>query len=89
MIQPAVNKGGSAYDTMAHARDFLDCMKSRGKCHADVLIGHMSTSSTLIGNIAHKTRSMLEWDGKAEKFTANARANSMLQYQYRAPYKLA
>jgi len=32
---------------------------------------------------------MLEWDGRAERFTNNAKANSYLHYQYRAPYKLA
>jgi hypothetical protein len=42
----------------------------------------------LIGNIAHKTRSHLEWDAKAERFTNNERANDWLQYEYRAPYKL-
>ena len=75
-------------DTMAHTRNFLDCIKSRGKCNADVLTGHLSTSATLIGNIAHKTRSMLEWDAKAERFTNNQAANRYLGYQYRAPYKL-
>ena len=41
---------------MAHARNFLDCIKTRGKCNADILTGHLSTSATLIGNIAFKTR---------------------------------
>jgi hypothetical protein len=50
------------------------------------LTGHLSTSATLIGNIAHKTRSMLEWDAKAERFTNNAAANPYLQYKYRAPH---
>lgn len=87
-IEPKAGKGTVAYDTFSHARNFLDCLKSRKKCNADILIGHMSTSSTLIGNIAHKTRSMLEWDGAAEKFVNNSKANEFLQYKYRAPYKL-
>jgi predicted dehydrogenase len=80
--------GGGAESTEAHARNFLDCVKSRAKCNADVLIGHVSTATTLLGNIAHKTRSLLEWDGKAERFTNNEAANKLLSYQYRAPYKL-
>jgi predicted dehydrogenase len=87
-IEARSGKGTAEYDTYSHARNFLDCMKSRAKCNADVLIGHMSTSSTLIGNIAHKTRSMLEWDAAAERFTNNSKANELLQYKYRAPYKL-
>ena len=45
-------KGPTGADTMAHARNFLDCIKTRGKCNADILTGHLSTSATLIGNIA-------------------------------------
>jgi hypothetical protein len=78
---------GSA-DTAFHARNFIDCVKSRQKCNCDVLTGHLSTCATLIANIAHKTRSYLEWDGKSEKFTNNVAANRLLSYQYRAPYKL-
>jgi predicted dehydrogenase len=84
--EPAEAKGSA--DTAFHARNFLDCVKSRAKCNCDVLTGHISTTNTIIGNIAHKTRSFLEWDGKAEKFTNNADANKYLHYQYRAPYKL-
>jgi len=88
LIEPRASKGTAASDTESHTRNFLDCIKSRAKCRADILIGHMSTSSTLIGNIAHKTRHFLEWDGKAEKFTNFSEANKYLSYQYRAPYKL-
>jgi predicted dehydrogenase len=87
-IEARTGKGTASYDTFSHARNFLDCMKTRGKCNADVLTGHMSTSATLIGNIAHKTRSMLEWDSAAERFRGNPRANEFLHYKYRAPYKL-
>jgi predicted dehydrogenase len=81
-------RGGEPSNTLEHVRNFLDCIKSRGKCNADILTGHLSTSSTLIGNIAHRTRSYLDWDGKTEKFTNNAAANKLLEYHYRAPYKL-
>lgn len=78
---------GSA-DTAFHARNFLDCVKSRGTCNCDIETGHISTATTLLGNIAHRTKSYLEWDGKNEKFTNNEAATRLLQYQYRAPYKL-
>jgi predicted dehydrogenase len=89
VIEARKGKGTDSYDTTSHARNFLDCMKTRGKCNADILTGHLSTSATLIGNIAHKTRSMLEWDYRSEHFTNNPAANQFLQYKYRAPYKLA
>jgi predicted dehydrogenase len=80
--------GKGPEDTIAHARNFLDCVKSRGKCNADVLIGHISTATTLLGNIAHKTSSLLEWDERTERFTNSEAANRLLSYKYRAPYKL-
>jgi predicted dehydrogenase len=79
----------SAASTTWHARNFLDCVKSRGKCTCDVLTGHLSTSATVIGHIALRTKSYLEWDRRTERFTNNAVANKYLSYQYRPPYKLA
>ncbi|MFN7925540.1 MAG: Gfo/Idh/MocA family oxidoreductase [Bryobacteraceae bacterium] len=78
---------GSA-DTAFHTRNFLDCVKSRAKCNCDILTGHLSTSATILGNIALKTRAQLEWDAAAEKFANNDAANAMLSYRYREPYRL-
>lgn len=86
VIEPKLVKGSA--DTAFHARNFLDCVKSRAKCNCDVLTGHLSTTATLIGSIALKTRSFLEWDAKAEKFSNNPKANQWLRYDYRPPYKL-
>ena len=85
LIEPKKESGDS--DTARHARNFIDCVKSREQCHCDIETGHRSTSATLIANIAHKTRSFLEWDAQAERFTNNRRANEFLRYEYRAPYK--
>lgn len=87
VMEPRSGKGSA--DTRFHARNFLDCVKSRAKCNCDILTGHLSTAATLIGNIALKTKSYLEWDAKAERFTNNEAANRYLHYRYRAPYKLA
>jgi predicted dehydrogenase len=74
--------------TPLHARNFLDCVRSRKRCNCDIETGHRSTTTTLIANIAHKTKSYLEWDAKAERFTNHPAANKYLSYEYRAPYKL-
>jgi predicted dehydrogenase len=87
LIEPRQAKG-SAHPA-AHARNFLDCVKSRAKCNSDILDGHVSTSATQIANIALRTHSVLDWDAKAEKFTNHAKANQYLSYSYRAPYKLS
>ncbi len=81
--------GGSGFaETFPHTRNFLDCIKTRAKCNCDVLDGHLSTSACILGHVALRTKSYLEWDAKAEKFTNNPAANKLLSYQYRAPYKL-
>jgi len=75
-------------DTADHARNFLDCVRSRARCNCDIEVGHRDTSAALIGNIAHRTRLYLEWDGKTEKFTNQPTANRYLSYTYRPPYEL-
>ena len=87
VIQAAKRTGGNA-DTSRHTRNFLDCIRSRAACACDIETGHRSTSATLIGNIAHRTKSYLEWDRAAERFTNNADANRLLSYRYRAPYQM-
>lgn len=86
LIEPAKMEGSA--DTAFHARNFLDCVRSRAKTNCDIETGHISTATTLLGNIAHKTKAYLEWDGNNEKFTNSDAANRLLHYKYRAPYKL-
>jgi predicted dehydrogenase len=86
LIKPQ-QKSGDA-DTAHHARNFLDCVKSRAQCNCDIEVGHRDTSAALIGNIAHRTRSYLEWDAQAERITNHPEANKLLSYEYRAPYQL-
>jgi predicted dehydrogenase len=85
--QALAPKGANA-DTAFHTRNFLDCIRSRAKCNCDALAGHVSTSSTIIGNIAHKMKAYLEWDPKSERFTNNREASGLLHYEYRPPYNL-
>jgi len=69
-----------------HARNFLDCVKSRKTPTCDVEFGHRCTTAALVAGIAHRTRSYLEWDAKLERFTNNPQANDWLSYKYREPY---
>jgi len=84
LIEP--RKGTGTYADTAHARNFLDCVKSRATPSCDIEFGHRATTTCLIANIAHRTRSLLEWDATRERFTNSERANAMLDYRYRKPY---
>lgn len=86
LIEPRISKGPQ--DTAPHARNFLDCVKSRKPCNCDIETGHRSTTAPLIGNIAHRTRSYLQWDASAERFSNNDAASKMLSCEYRPPYAL-
>jgi predicted dehydrogenase len=86
-IEPRNVRGSSTSDTAPHARNFLDCVKSRATCNCDIETAHRSTSATLLANIALKTRSVLDWDARAERFPNHAEGNKLLSYRYRAPYQ--
>ncbi len=86
LIEPLTMEGSS--DTAHHTRNFLDCVKSRAKCNADIETGHRSTSTTLIGNIALRTGKLLDWDREKEEFTNDRSMNEHLHYEYRKPWTL-
>jgi len=80
------NKDGYFELDTSHARNFLDCVKSRNRPNCDVEEGHRSTSYALLANIALATKSRLDWDAQAERFTNNEAANALLDYEYRQPW---
>ncbi|HSW44114.1 MAG TPA: Gfo/Idh/MocA family oxidoreductase [Phycisphaerae bacterium] len=75
-------------DTSLHTRNFLDCVKSREACNCSPEIGHRSTTTTLLANVAYDRGRELLWDGQAERFTNDEEANKLLAYDYRTPWKL-
>ena len=81
-------QGNEGNHPTQHARNFLDCMRSRATPNADVEEAHRSTTLSLLAKISHATRCRLEWDAEAEQITNNAEANSMVHYEYRQPWKL-
>ena len=85
----APRSGEGSQDTAFHARNFLDCVRSRAQCDCDIEIGHRSTAATLIAGIALRHKKYLAWDGEIERFTNDEAANRYLYYRYRAPYRLA
>ncbi len=48
----------------AHARDFLDCVKSRGKPLTDIETGFYSSLPLLLGVLALRTGKAYAWNGK-------------------------
>lgn len=85
--KPAAAKGKA--DTADHARNFLDCVKSRKQTNCPVEVGHRSTSATLLARIALLSGERLVWDGKKEQVVNHPETNRFLSYEYRKPWRLA
>jgi hypothetical protein len=80
-------KGGDL--NSAHARNFLDCVKSRQKPAADIEEGHRSATMCHLGNISTRLGRSLKWDAAKEQVVGDAEANRWLERPYRRPWKLA
>jgi len=74
--------------TVQHIRNFCDCVKSRKRTNCDMETGHRSTTFALLANISLATKSRIDWDPQAEQIVNNRRANKLLHYKYRKPWKL-
>ncbi len=71
-----------------HMTNFLECVRTRSRCVADVEIGHRSASICHLGNIAMRLRRTLRWDPIAERFDADEEANRMVGRSLREPWRL-
>lgn len=71
-----------------HARNFLDCVKSRELPVADIEIGHRSTSACLLGNVALRSGGRILWNAKTERIEGDQAPSRFLGREYRKPWKL-
>ncbi len=66
-----------------HARNFLDCVRSRRRPNADIEIGHASSSLCHLGNIVARTGRTLKFDPATETIAGDAEAGTLLGRRYR------
>ena len=85
----ALTEKNSNNHNQAHSRNFLDCIKSRQNPISDIGVGHRSTSAAQLGNIALRSKSVVNWDGSSEQIRGNKEASRYLSFRYRKPWKLA
>ena len=65
-------------ETEYHIANWLDCIKTRGKCNADIEYGLRSTTLCYLVNIVREVGEVgfkLKWDPATEKFTNHEGAN--------------
>ncbi|MDO8951381.1 MAG: Gfo/Idh/MocA family oxidoreductase [Draconibacterium sp.] len=85
---PELGDGSSSDSTSGMINNFLDCVKTRQTPLCTLEDGHRSTSFAHLANIALATQERLKWDSAKERFLNSEKANQMLHYEYRKPWKL-
>ncbi len=71
-----------------HARDFLDCVKTRSKTISPIDVAVRSDILCHLCDISTKIGYKLKWDPDRESFVNNDRANRMLTRAMRSPWHL-
>jgi predicted dehydrogenase len=77
-------------NTVAHIRDFLECLPARRRPNADLeTVGHPSSLLCHLGNAAWRAGRTLRYDGDRGRFTGDDDANQFLtRPEYRQPWTL-
>jgi hypothetical protein len=78
-------------ETQPHVENWVECIKTREKCTADIEYGQRSSTLCCLVNIARdlgRVGETLKWDPVAERFTNSDEANALLARPRRAGYEL-
>ncbi len=81
-------RGQYASTNTAHARNFIDCIRSRNRPNADIDEGHLSTSLTHYGNIAYRLRRHIQINPSTGGISSDPEAESLLARSYRKGYEI-
>jgi predicted dehydrogenase len=76
------------YVSNNHLQDWLNCTRSRELPICDVEIGCRSVTVCHLGNLAYWNHRRLKWDPQKEKFIGDKEANTWLDREHRAPWKV-
>jgi len=71
-----------------HHRNFLDCVKTRGRPIAPAEIAHRSTSTCHVANICLRLGRKVRWNPETERFVNDPEADRMLGRAMRSPWRL-
>ncbi len=80
------NRAEEIPGTDEHHNNWLDSIRTRGRCAADVETGHRSATTCHLGNIAMRLGRPLQWDPVKEEFIQDPTANILKGKPFRAPW---
>ena len=78
--------GDPVKDYSRHARNFLDCVKSRKQPISDLQSGHEIATACHLSNISLRAGRKIVWDAEKEQIVDDKEAAAMLVRPYRAPW---
>ena len=87
--EPLGEKDFRVYPSSDHARNWLDCLRSRKDPICTAEIGASSAAVCHLGQIGYELRRKLQWDPAKRQFTNDDAANQRLDFPLREPWKLA
>jgi len=92
LVRSADNPGPNKKpETQYHIENWIECIKSRKPCNADIEIGLRATTLCYLVNIVRdvgRVGEKLNWDPVAERFTNCDEANKLLSRPRRKAYEL-
>lgn len=85
--KPIEDKTGNSREQFRlHARNFLDCIKSRQTPISDLESAHRVTTACHLANLSLRLGRRLRWDSAKEEIVGDAEAGRMLVRPYREPW---
>lgn len=88
---PANSKAPVKAVTQPHFENWIQCIKTRQRCAADIEIGQRGHTIAFLVNIARdmgRVGEKLRWDPVAEQFTNSDEANALLRRPRRPGFEL-
>lgn len=78
--------GSASGQYLAHARNFLDCIKSRATPVSNLASAHRTSVACHLANLSLRLGRSLRWEAATQGIVNDAEAQSMLVRPYRAPW---
>lgn len=81
------DRSGDEFDQFRrHARNFLDCVKTRRQPISDLESGHRVATACHLANLSLRLGRKLRWDADREAVIDDASALASLERPYRSPW---
>ena len=80
------NSGSELDQFRRHARNFIDCVRSRHEPAAGLESGHRVATACHLANLSLRLDRKLRWDAERESVIGDPEAEALLERPYRAPW---